>query len=92
MFAAAAVRLAAEVHDEDFAAGMLFPPPSQMRRVARAIAEAVVRQAREDGVARRVLSDPEIPAAVAEAMWTPEYPRVVPATAREPELALPGAR
>jgi malic enzyme len=79
MFAAAAVRLAAEVHEEDFQAGMLFPPASQMRRVARGIAEAVVRQAREDGVAGRVLKDAEIPAVVAAAMWTPEYPRVVPA-------------
>ncbi len=78
MFAAAAVRLAAEVQDADFEAGMLFPPQSQMRRVARAIAEAVVRQAREDGVAGRALADAEIPPAVAAAMWTPEYPRVVP--------------
>jgi malic enzyme len=77
MFAAAAVRLAAEVHEEDFAAGMLFPPASHMRRVAQAIAEAVVRQAREDGVAGRRLSDAQIPAAVAAAMWNPEYPRVV---------------
>jgi len=78
MFAAAAVRLAAEVHEEDFQAGMLFPPQSHMRRVARGIAEAVVRQAREDGVAGRVLTDAEIPEVVAAAMWTPEYPRVVP--------------
>jgi malic enzyme len=48
-----------------------------MRRVAQAIAEAVVRQAREDGVAGRRLSDAQIPAAVAAAMWNPEYPRVV---------------
>ena len=79
MFAAAAVRLAAEVNEEDFKAGMLFPPPSQIRRVSRAIAEAVVKQAREDGVAGRILNDEEIPAAVGAAMWDPAYPRVVPA-------------
>ena len=92
MFAAAAVRLAAEVHEEDFQAGMLFPPASHMRRVARGIAEAVVRQAREDGVAGRVLTDAEIPAVVAAAMWTPEYPRVVPVHDPVPALAEPVAR
>ncbi len=92
MFAAAALRLAAEVHEEDFASGMLFPPQSHMRRVAQAIAEAVARQAREDGVAGRRLSDAEIPAVVAASMWNPEYPRVVPVMAAEPALAEPVAR
>jgi malate dehydrogenase (oxaloacetate-decarboxylating) len=78
MFAAAAVRLAAETHDDDLEAGMLFPPQSQIRRVSAAIAVAVVKQAREDGVAGRVLEDAEIPKAVADAMWDPRYPRVVP--------------
>ena len=79
MFAAAAVRLPSEVHQADFDSGMLFPPPSQMRRVARAIAEAVVKQAREEGVARRVIPDAQIPDAVQAAMWEPEHPRFVPA-------------
>jgi len=79
MFAAAAVRLASEVNQEDFDAGMLFPPQSQIRRVSRAIAEAVVKQAREDGVAGRVLSDAQIPQAVAAAMWEPAHPGLVPA-------------
>ncbi len=79
MFTAAAIRLASEVHEEDFKAGMLFPPPSSIRRVSQAIAEAVVKQAREDGVAGRILEDAEIPAAVKAAMWDPAYPRVVPA-------------
>ena len=79
MFAAAAVRLACEVKQEDFDAGMLFPPPSHIRRVSRGIAEAVVKQAREEGVAGRVLKDGEIPRAVADAMWDPAYPRMVPA-------------
>jgi malic enzyme len=73
------VRLAEEVQDADFEAGMLFPPQSQIRRVSRVIAEAVVRQAREEGVAGRVLPDDEIAKAVAAAMWDPKHPRVVPA-------------
>jgi malate dehydrogenase (oxaloacetate-decarboxylating) len=79
MFAAAAVRLAAFVHDEDFKAGMLFPPPSQIRRVSEAIAAAVVKQAREDGVAGRVLEDEQIPEVVRAAMWEPRHPCVLPA-------------
>jgi malate dehydrogenase (oxaloacetate-decarboxylating) len=79
MFAAAAVRLACEVKEEDFAAGMLFPPQSQIRRVSQAIAEAVVKQAREEGVAGRVIADERIPQAVRTAMWEPEQPRFVPA-------------
>jgi len=78
MFAAAAVRLASEVHQDDFDAGMLFPPASQIRRVSRGIAEAVVRQAREEGVAGRRIPDEQIPQAVAAAMWDPQPPRVVP--------------
>jgi malic enzyme len=79
MFAAAAVRLACEVTAADFAQGMLFPPQAQIRRVSRAIAEAVVKQAREDGVAGRELADADIPGAVREAMWEPAHPRLVPA-------------
>ena len=78
MFAAAAVRLASEVQQEDFDAGMLFPPASNIRRVSRGIAEAVVKQAREEGVAGRRIPDEQIPQAVAAAMWDPEPPRVVP--------------
>jgi malate dehydrogenase (oxaloacetate-decarboxylating) len=78
MFTAAAEVLAAETRDEDLKAGMLFPPAQEIRRVSRAIAEAVVKQAREDGVAGRVLKDAEIPQAVKAAMWDPEYPHVVP--------------
>ncbi len=79
MFAAAAVRLACETKQEDLDAGMLFPPQSEIRRVSRAIAEAVVKQAREEGVAGRVIPDEKIPAAVSSAMWEPQHPRFVPA-------------
>jgi malic enzyme len=72
LFAAAAWRLAEEVRDADLQAGSLFPPVSEIRRVTAGIAEAVVRQAREEGIGR-ALSDEAIPAAIADAMWMPEY-------------------
>ena len=72
LFAAAAQRLAEEVHDSDLREGSLFPPVSELRRVTAGIASAVVRQAREEGLGRPI-PDEAIPAAVAEAMWFPEY-------------------
>jgi malic enzyme len=79
MFVAAADRLAAEVSDEDLASGSIYPSVSRIRGVTARIAEGVVREARESGVARRVLSDQEIPAAVAAAMWEPVYLPMDPA-------------
>ncbi len=74
MFAAAADTLAGQVSDQDLAAGSLFPPISELRRVTAAVAEAVVRQAIADGVAR---NPPENAAdAVAAAMWEPAYPAI----------------
>ena len=78
MFAAAAERLATEVRDEDLAAGSLFPPIADLRRVTARIAEAVVREAREQGLGRP-LSDAEIPRVVAAAMWEPRYAELEPA-------------
>ena len=77
MFAAAAERLATEVRDEDLAAGSLFPPIADLRRVTARIAEAVVREARQQGLGRP-LSDAEIPRVVAAAMWEPAYPQLEP--------------
>jgi malate dehydrogenase (oxaloacetate-decarboxylating) len=79
MFTAAAVSLAAEVHDDDLRAGMLFPSPSQIRRVSSAIAEATIKQACEERLAGRVIAPEQIPQAVRDAMWEPGYPRVTPA-------------
>jgi malic enzyme len=79
MFAAAADRLAEEVRDEDLAGGMLFPPQSQIRRVSAAIAAAVVRQAREEGLAGRIIPDDKVEETVKAAMWEPLYPHVIPA-------------
>ncbi len=89
MFAAAADRLADEVRADDLAEGSLFPPIRDLRRVTASVAEAVVRQAREDGVGR-ALADDEIPAAVQRAIWEPRYPALDPAWQREP-AALPEA-
>jgi malic enzyme len=84
-FAAAAEALAAEVSAEDLAAGSLYPRAGELRRVTARVAAAVVRTAREEGLGRN-LEDDEIPQAVAEAMWEPRYPRLVPARELEPAL------
>jgi len=78
MFAVAADRLASEVRDEDLAAGSLFPSQSEIRRVEAAIAEAVVKAARDEGVGKAIPDD-AIPAAVRSRMWDPRHPTVVPA-------------
>ena len=78
LFTAAAERLAAEVRDEDLAAGSVFPPIADLRRITARIAEAVVREARQEGLGRP-LSDGEIPRVVAAAMWEPRYVALEPA-------------
>jgi len=84
MFLAAAEQLAAEVSDEQLAAGSLFPRVRELRRVSAHIAEAVVRAARQDGVGRPI-PDAEIGPAVADAMWQPDYlPLVAGARALQP--------
>ena len=88
MFVAAADRLAAEVSPQDLAGGSIFPSITQIRRVTARIAEAVAREAREAGVARRSLEDDQIPAAVAAAMWEPVYLPMVPTP---DAAAVPGA-
>jgi malic enzyme len=74
MFAAGADALAAQLPEEDLAAGSLFPRIAGLRAVTAKVAEAVVRQAIAEGVARNA---PEEPAeAVAAAMWDPAYPAI----------------
>jgi len=89
MFAAAADRLAKEVHAEDLASGSLFPPIHDLRRVTARIAEAVVAEARERGVAARILEDAQIPEAVASAMWNPSYLPMDPVNAAQPASVSP---
>jgi malic enzyme len=74
MFAAAADTLAAQLAPQDRDAGSLFPRIAELRHVTARVAEAVVRQAIADGVARNVPEDPA--EAVAAAMWEPGYPAI----------------
>jgi malate dehydrogenase (oxaloacetate-decarboxylating) len=74
MFAAAADTLAAQLADRDLAAGSLFPRIAELRRITARVAEAVVRQAGADGVARNPTDDAA--EAVATAMWDPLYPAI----------------
>jgi len=74
MFAAAADALAAQLPEEDLRAGSLFPRIAGLRGITARVAEAVVRQAVSDGVAR---NPPENPAeTIAAAMWDPAYPAI----------------
>jgi len=81
MFAAAADQLASEVSPRDLASGSIFPPINDIRRVTARIAEAVVRAALAEGVARRAIDEAQVPAAVAAAMWEPVYLPMVPIAA-----------
>jgi malate dehydrogenase (oxaloacetate-decarboxylating) len=74
MFAAAADALAAQLPEEDLRAGSLFPRIAGLRAITARVAEAVVRQAESEGVARSVPEDPA--EAVAAAMWDPAYPAI----------------
>ena len=74
MFAAAADTLAAQVSERDLSAGILFPRIAELRRITAKVAEAVVRQAGTDGVARNPTDDAA--EAVATAMWDPVYPAI----------------
>jgi malic enzyme len=69
----AAEALADQVSREDLAAGALFPPIRDLRRVAARVAQAVAREARDSGLGRE-LSDEAISEAVSAAQWTPCYP------------------
>jgi malic enzyme len=72
MFLVAAHRLADLVSAERLQTGALYPPVAGLRAVARAIAIAVIRKARDDGHGL-ALSDPEIETAVDHTMWWPDY-------------------
>jgi malate dehydrogenase (oxaloacetate-decarboxylating)(NADP+) len=72
MYLAAAEALAAQVTEEDLDFGRIFPLQSRMREVAGAVATAVARVAYADGLATRPRPD-DLPAAVARAMYVPEY-------------------
>jgi malate dehydrogenase (oxaloacetate-decarboxylating) len=77
MFTVAADRLASVPSESDLATGSLFPSVRDLRPVTAVIAEAVIREARDCGVGRKI-PDEEIPGLVAGAMWKPEYPEMKP--------------
>jgi malate dehydrogenase (oxaloacetate-decarboxylating) len=72
MFLVAAHELADLVSAERLQTGALYPPVAGLRAVARAIAIAVARKARDDGRGL-VVSDSEIEAAVDRTTWWPDY-------------------
>ncbi len=76
-FLVAARELAGLVSDDRLAAGAIYPPVKDLRRIARAIAVAVVRYLRDSGYGRQY-RDEEIEPAVDRAMWWPEYLPIIP--------------
>ena len=77
-FLVAARVLADQVTAERLAAGALYPPVTELRRVARAIAVELVRHLRDSGYGR-AFHDEEIEPAVDAAMWRPDYIPYLPA-------------
>ena len=86
-FLVAAHELAALVSARRMAAGAIYPPISDLRRIARTIAIAVVRRLRDTGFGRQY-RDEEIEPAVDRAMWWPDYASLVQ---WPPELAIGAA-
>jgi malate dehydrogenase (oxaloacetate-decarboxylating) len=72
MLLVAAHELAGLVSPDRVRTGAIYPPIACLRAVARAIAIAVVREARDSGYGRAYPED-EIAPAVDRAMWWPEY-------------------
>ena len=75
-FGVAARELAGLVSAERLASGAIYPPISELRHVARAIAVTVVRHLRDTGYGRQ-FRDEEIEPAVERAIWWPDYLPVV---------------
>jgi malate dehydrogenase (oxaloacetate-decarboxylating) len=71
-FLIAARELAGLVSEERLATGAIYPPIGELRRMARAIAIAVVRNLRDTGYGRQY-RDEDIEPAVDRAMWRPAY-------------------
>lgn len=72
MFLTAAETLAACVTEEDLAEGRIYPDQSQLRRVSRAIAAEVIREARRLNLGRMV-ADHAIDALLDGFIWYPDY-------------------
>lgn len=73
MLVAAAGALAAAVPADRLAAGVLYPSIAELPRLARTIAAAVIREARDSGFSGRAIADDEIEPALDGAIWEPAY-------------------
>jgi malic enzyme len=72
MFLAAAEALASCVTEDDLAVGRIYPDHSHLRRVARAIAAAVIREARQLNLGR-LIPDQAIDSILDQFTWYPDY-------------------
>lgn len=72
MFSAAARALAGEFEINADGPGRLLPPIDKLREVARSVAQAVARQARDEGLCESC-DDEALDAMIEECMWTPFY-------------------
>jgi len=72
MFLVAAAALASCVSDADLQVGRIYPEQSQLRRSARTIAAAVIREARRLNLGRQI-PDASIDPLLDEFIWFPDY-------------------
>jgi malic enzyme len=77
MFMVAAKALAEMVTPDRLEIGAIYPDQSLLREVSARVAMAVVREARRQNLGR-LIPDSEIDQVVRDAMWFPDYPRMVP--------------
>ena len=75
MLTAAASALAG-LSDAAAPGAAVLPPVTSLRAVSAAVAEAVARAARAEGLSSVPLDD--LPERVRQAMWQPAYPRIEP--------------
>jgi len=72
MISAAALALAHQVSGEELSQGLLFPSIGRLREVSRAVADAVMRQAGEEGAGLE-LNEVERSELLDAAIWEPRY-------------------
>ncbi len=72
MISAAALALAHQVSGEELSQGLLFPSIGRLREVSRAVADAVMRQAGEEGIGLE-LNEVERSRLLDAAIWEPRY-------------------
>ncbi len=77
MLAAAATALADLVHEDDLAAGKLYPPLADLRSISRSIARAVALAACDSGVATKMEPD-GVDEALDHEIWNLDYPVLRP--------------